>query len=188
MAKDKDKNWVKLYRALMTDELWTSEPFTTGQAWVDLIMMANFAEVERIYKGRYQQIKRGQIATSIRWLAQRWQWSRDKTVRTLKTFEMAKMVSIETTTNGTVLTLENYDKYQNGPATKQATTSTTTQATTQATTPTQYKNDKEGIKKVKDTERNAPQVPAALNGPEGYDAEVQPDGSTLYRPKGRRNK
>ena len=148
MAKDKDRNWFRVYRDLLTEELWTSEPFTTGQAWIDLIGLANFADAERIYKGKLQKIKRGQIATSIRWLAQRWQWSRDKTARTLKTFEMAKMLTMETTTNGTVLTLENYDKYQGGPATKPATTSTPTQATTQATTQAQkknvIKNDKEG--------------------------------------------
>lgn len=146
MAKDNNKNWFRVYRDLLTEELWTSEPFTTGQAWIDLIGLANYADTERIYRGKYQQIQRGQIATSIRWLAQRWHWSREKTVRTLKTFEMAKMLTMETTTNGTVLTLENYDKYQGGPATKPTTTSTSTQATTQATIPTQKKKDKEGNK------------------------------------------
>ena len=181
MARDSSKNWFKVYRDLLTEELWTSEKFTTGQAWVDLIGMANYADVEKIYKGQFQQVRRGQIVTSIRALAERWHWSREKTNRTLKSFEMAKMLTMTTTTNGTVLTLENYDKYQGGQATKPTTNLATDLATTLATEPTHKKKDKEGLKKEKNTgsASTSPDVP-----PAGYEVVDLPDGGTRYKPKG----
>lgn len=145
MAKD-NGTWVKIYRDLLDEELWTSEPFTTGQAWVDLILMANYADTEKIYKGKLQVVKRGQIATSIRALALRWHWSREKTNRTIKTFENAKMLTVNRTTNGTIINLENYEKFQTGRTTKPATTSTTTSTTTRATNLTHNKN----IKNIKE--------------------------------------
>ena len=145
MGKD-NGTWAKIYRDLLDEELWTSEPFTTAQAWVDLILMANYADTEKIYKGKLQVVKRGQIATSIRALALRWHWSREKTNRTIKTFENAKMLTVNRTTNGTIINLENYEKFQSGRTTKPATTSATTSTTTQATTSTHNKN----IKNIKE--------------------------------------
>jgi len=150
MAKDSSKNWFRVYRDLLSEDLWTSEPFTTGQAWIDLIGMANYADTERIHKGRLQSIKRGEIYTSIRYLAERWHWSKEKTARTLKTFEKAKMLTINSNTNRTVLTLENYDKYQGGRDTKPTTNQDTTQDTTPTTTSPQKKKDKKNINKAKE--------------------------------------
>ena len=165
MGKD-NGTWAKIYRDLLDEELWTSEPFTTGQAWVDLILMANYADTEKIYKGKLQVVKRGQIATSIRALALRWHWSREKTNRTIKTFENAKMLTVNRTTNGTIINLENYEKFQSGRTTKPATTSTTTTTTTQATTSTHNKN----IKNIKEPkELHGAYANVALSGGEYQD-------------------
>lgn len=176
MAKDSSKNWFRVYRDLLSEELWTSERFTTGQAWIDLIGMANYADTERIYKGQLQKIQRGQIYTSIRFLAQRWHWSRAKTERTIKMMEKAQMLTVKTTTNGTVLTLENYGKYQGDRATNKATNLATNLATTLATDLTQkkkVKKDKEGEERARETQRDP--MPAALS-----EDEVD-DGWVAYR-------
>ena len=33
--------WVKLHRKLQESNFWLCEPFSRGQAWVDLILLAN---------------------------------------------------------------------------------------------------------------------------------------------------
>ena len=33
--------YIKLHRSLMDNPLWTEKPFSRGQAWVDLLMLAN---------------------------------------------------------------------------------------------------------------------------------------------------
>lgn len=155
MAKNKQHDaWILIYRSLLDSPLWTSEPFTTGQAWVDLIGLANFADYETFYKGHFQNIRRGQIFTSIRWLSQRWHWSKARTARTLKSFEKAKMVTLEVhrsgPNSGTVLTIENYEKYQSGRDTTRTANGTTPGTAPGTTAGTQKKEYKEELKEPKE--------------------------------------
>lgn len=113
-----DNTFFKVYRSLLDDPLWLSEPFTYGQAWVDLIGRANFADKDNFYRGRYQQIKRGQIATSQQELADRWKWSRHKVNTFLRNIECAGMVTTKSTTFGTTITIEKYALYQDARTTK----------------------------------------------------------------------
>lgn len=105
-------------RKLLSDPIWLKEPFTYGQAWIDLIGRANFADRDHFYKGVCQHVERGQIATSILELSNRWHWSRKKTSRFLDVLEMSQMVSQKRTSMGTTITLENYGFYQDVGTTK----------------------------------------------------------------------
>ena len=121
MARKKDAlGWVTISRKLMNDQdLWLSEPFTKGQAWVDLIMMAEWRN-----KGRY---KVGTVYHSMLFLADRWGWSRGRVKRFLQKLESD--TTIETTsdtTNGTTILLKNWGKYQG--ATDDTTNDTTNEA------------------------------------------------------------
>lgn len=109
-----DKGWIKLYRQIQDNMLWTeSEPFDRRSAWIDLIMMANVQSKEIMYRGQIITIKRGQVYTSIRKLATRWRWSRDKVNRFIKTLIKAHMVEHNTrTTNATLLTIVKYGDFQ----------------------------------------------------------------------------
>lgn len=108
-------------RKLLSDPMWLREPFTYGQAWIDLIGRANFADKSHIYKGAYQQVKRGQLPTSILELSTRWHWSRKKTSNYLNALERAHMITQKRTSNGTTLTIENYGFYQDRVTTKRTT-------------------------------------------------------------------
>ena len=110
--------FIKLDRALFENPLWTAEPFTKAQAWVDLIQLANFADKTKYYRGSFHEIKRGQIVTSQRTLAERWKWSKAKVATFIRTLEDAAMVTTDNTNRWTVLTIVNYAKYQDGPTTK----------------------------------------------------------------------
>ena len=35
------EGWIKLHRSISDNDLWTSEPFSRGQAFVDLILLAS---------------------------------------------------------------------------------------------------------------------------------------------------
>lgn len=75
----------------MENEIWTEDdPFDRRSAWIDLIMMANIKTKTIIYRGHTLSIKRGQVYTSTRKLASRWNWSRDKVFRYLKLLEELK--------------------------------------------------------------------------------------------------
>lgn len=110
--------WVPVSRELQDHWMWEDKPFAHGQAWIDLIMLANYEDTKMPYKGEIIICERGTVNLSISYLANRWGWSRDKTRRFLKLLESDGMVTVTATTHRTTITLENYSIYNDVPATK----------------------------------------------------------------------
>lgn len=113
----KRTGYIKLFRSLAKSEMWTKEKFTRGQAWVDLLLLANFAPGHIRVRGNKIDIGRGQVGRSIESLAERWMWSKGKVKRFLEELEMERQVERQKSFVSTVLTITNYDRYQgNGTA------------------------------------------------------------------------
>lgn len=108
----KNNSYFKIYRSLLANDLWLNEPFTHGQAWVDLIGLANFDRREKFFKGEFQIVKRGQIVSSYKFFENRWKWSRNKVKRFFLQLSVMQMIQVESTKNGTTITIENYGIYQ----------------------------------------------------------------------------
>lgn len=146
-----DNSFFKVYRSLLDDPLWLSEPFTYGQAWVDLIGLANFADKDKFYRGQYQRVKRGQVVTSQQALAERWNWGRRKVSTFLRNLESAKMCTVTVTPYGTTITIEKYAFYQDARTAK-STTDGTAKSTIDAQRThngrTHNKKDKEGKEEI----------------------------------------
>lgn len=113
--------WIKLDRNIQNHWLWKDKPFTKGQAWIDLILLANHQDGEFVSGSSKVDGKRGVVYKSMLFLADRWGWERKKVKRFLDVLEMDGMVTQNTTTHGTTITLVNYSKFQNTRATKRAT-------------------------------------------------------------------
>lgn len=127
----------------MENEIWTEDdPFDRRSAWIDLIMMANIKTKTIIYRGHTLSIKRGQVYTSTRKLASRWNWSRDKVFRYLKLLEELKMVTNEKIGFATLLTLENYGVFQDRATTNKTADKTSNDTTNKTTDKTLLKNSK----------------------------------------------
>lgn len=121
---DPDKDWIRLHRGLMLNDLWTKEVFSPGQAWVDLLMVANWKDNRALVKGAIVPVMRGQLCRSMKQLSIRWGWSVGKVKRFLETCSELGQLSFEIwpkngTAHGTVksaittlITITNYDKYQ----------------------------------------------------------------------------
>lgn len=107
------KGWVSLDRSLLDHWIWSVRtPYDERSAWVDLLLMANHKAFKATRRGKIVQRKRGEVNTSTVFLADRWHWSRGKVNRFLKMLESDGMISICGTTDGTTITVENYDKFQ----------------------------------------------------------------------------
>ena len=109
-----NRGWISLHRKLQESKLWHMDPFSRGQAWVDLILLANHTEGIVIKHGQVITIKRGQVGHSILDLSIRWKWSRGKVKRFLKLLQ--NMDQIRTTTLKrvtSIISITNYNKYQN---------------------------------------------------------------------------
>jgi len=106
------QGWVRLNRQLLTHDLWLAEPFTRGQAWVDLFALANHEQGTIYVRGNRVVIERGQVGWSELSLAQRWQWSRGKVRRFLNELETAQQIVQQKTFITTVITICNYERWQ----------------------------------------------------------------------------
>lgn len=103
--------WIKVDRQLQEHWLWEGR-FSKGQAWIDLLLLANHDDVKTVYKGEIIVCKRGDVNRSMLYLADRWGWSRKSVKHFLDLLEKDGMVTTKVTTNRTIITLKNWEKYQ----------------------------------------------------------------------------
>ena len=109
-----EKNFLLLNRNLLDHWLWQDKPFAKGQAWVDLLALANHTEKKAPHRGNVVTCKRGDVNISLLELSGRWGWSRGKVKRFLDCLESDGMVKLNVSKNRTTITVENYEKYQHG--------------------------------------------------------------------------
>jgi DNA replication protein DnaD len=119
MAKKRKEGYIKIERTLQHHWLWEDKPFSKGQAWIDLILMANHEDKKFPYKNTVIEGKRGTVYRSKTYLANRWGWDRKKVTQFLKQLQNDEMVALTTTTHGTTVSLINYDKFQDSGSTKE---------------------------------------------------------------------
>ena len=104
--------WIKLHRQLCEHKLWTCEPFTRGQAWVDLLLLANHEDGFFYLRDHKIEVKRGQVGWSILKLSLRWGWSRSKTTKFVNDLEKEQQVIQQQSKSTSILTIINYEQYQ----------------------------------------------------------------------------
>ncbi len=104
--------WVKLHRKLSDNKLWTSEPFTRGQAWVDMLILANHKEDFFYVRGNRVTVQRGQLGWSQLGLSKRWSWSRGKIKRFLNELETDQQIVQQNNFISSLITIVNYEQYQ----------------------------------------------------------------------------
>lgn len=107
------QGWVKLHRQITENELWLSEPFTKGQAWIDLFLNANHKDGSFWIRGNRIDVKRGQIGWSELTMASRWKWSRKKVRHFLNYLETTQQITQQKLAKlTTILTIVKYETYQ----------------------------------------------------------------------------
>lgn len=164
-------------RQLFNHWLWEQKPFSEGQAWIDLIGLANFEDSKTPYKGKIITCKRGTVYRSISYLAERWGWSRDRARRFLKLLEEDEMIQLNATTNNTTITLVNYDFFQGSATTDK---STNRQRVSQRIDSEQYK-ERRRIKKNEEGEEEGGYSPHPQDSPPSLSeirAECEANGYT----------
>ncbi len=123
---DKQKGWLKLYRCIEDNWLWDEVPFSYGQAWIDMLMMANHTQTKILFNKKPVVLEVGSFVTSVRKLSVKWGWSKDKVLRFLRTLEKDNMITRNSDNQRTLVTLVNYGIYQDGRDTNEDTDATRT--------------------------------------------------------------
>ena len=115
---DDSFGWIKIFREIQNNWVWNEKPFSKGQAWIDLIILAKRKDEKFMSKSHMINGKRGCVYKSIQELSNRWGWDRKKATRFLRGLEEDKMITVNTTSNGTTIRIEKYDDFQGNGTTK----------------------------------------------------------------------
>ena len=112
------QGWISLHRQIWDNEIWQDKPFARGQAWIDLLLMVNHEPRKIVHGKSLVFVGRGSTITSIRKLADRWGWSRQKVSDFLDLCESLEMAKIKKDKKKTVITIANYSFFQDMDAIK----------------------------------------------------------------------
>lgn len=107
--------WIALHRSLRDHWLFSDARNALKlRAWIGMLMDANWktTEVEPGKFGDLTCVQRGQILSSERNLAERYQFPRSTFQRFLMNLEQAQMVRVKRATNWALITIVNYEEYQ----------------------------------------------------------------------------
>lgn len=187
------KGWVAIYRSIMDNPLWEDKPFSRGQAWIDLILLASHKDAEIYIDGDMVSVEKGELITSKRKLKSRWGWSNSKVDKFLNELEKVGMLTSKSDTKKTTIKIEKYEQYQGFESIEavEKTTRKTTQkrhSSDTETTPKRRRSDAEATQKRTfnninnnnniNNENNI--EPAALSSPSSEQGEDDAPGIDLW--------
>lgn len=180
--------YIPISRKLFEHPFWIEKrEFSHAEAWIDLLRSVRFEanSTKVIIGNKTIMVNRGEIPASLRFLADRWQWSKNKVDAFLNLLKDEGMINKRTAngTNQTIIKVCNYDSYNqftenNGQQTGQEKDST-------RTAPGQHrdKSNKDN-KDNKDNNLNIPPlVPPREKTPEDENPESIPIKSVEKKEK-----
>jgi hypothetical protein len=105
------KGQICLVRALADHAIWQGDLALRG-AWVDLLLRANTEDALILQRGEAVEVRRGQLAWSVKGLADKWLCCEEKAAKYLAWFAKTGCIRVESTKRRTLITILNYDIYQ----------------------------------------------------------------------------
>jgi len=119
--------YVAMSRDWQDHDIFAGDEFSRRDAWAWLIANAAWRTEAVVIGRRKVEIQRGEMTHSVRFLAEKWGWSKSAVARFLTKLQKEKMVEIRAVTSGTVsgtvcgtetgtvqsvISICNYDKFQ----------------------------------------------------------------------------
>jgi hypothetical protein len=109
-----EKGYICLNRGALHHEFFRRKEHSEFEAWVWLLTEASWKPRTRRIGDFVVNLKRGQLAASVRHLATIWKWSVGKVQRFVGRLKFETMIDVQNDTGISVITICNYDKYQTG--------------------------------------------------------------------------
>jgi len=114
MATEGGGAYIKLYRSLRDHWMWKMKPFSPGQAWVDLLMRANWREGSIPHPSKIgpTKLQPGELICSKRALAVTWGWDRKRVDRFINAATNDAMIVATNDATHTRIKILNWNKLQ----------------------------------------------------------------------------
>lgn len=112
-----ERGTIAIDRGLFGHGRFADEPFTEREAWIWMIGQAAFRPHCKVVGSVRVTLRRGEFAHSIRFMADKWQWSPTTVRRYLERLATdidgdGTMIGTRSDTGITVVSIRNYDAYQ----------------------------------------------------------------------------
>lgn len=151
-------SWYRMERGWKDHEFFQKEPYSERDAWQWMIEEAAFKEKTIAVMGVPVRLKRGQFCHSVRFMAEKFQWSVGRVQRFIKRLQKWMMIITSTDTGQILISISNYSKYQDGRHTSDTSTDTPIDTPPDTQAGTNNKKDKEG--KEIEGEKESAEAPA----------------------------
>lgn len=135
-----NNGWIKLHRKLLDNPLHNKPAWLS--VWLHILVLANHEEKEFIWNGQKQKVRKGQFITGRLELAIKCGVSPSLVERVLKYLEIEHQIEQQKTTKYRVVTILNWDKYQESDTKSDNKRTTDGQQADTNKNYNNYKNDK----------------------------------------------
>ena len=105
--------WIAVHRKIASHWIWNDK--IKRCRWLDLIMLAAWEPVTTRYGKHKIFVDRGQLAVTVRSLMHFWKTNNRYVKEFIQTLVDEKMIEVEKVHGLTIITICNYDQYQNMP-------------------------------------------------------------------------
>lgn len=104
--------WLKLFKQIVHNALYFSEPFDRTHAWIDLLLLAKDEDQEMMIGLKKVSVPRGDVTESFDELATRWKWSKTKVARFMDFLEEEGMIEKKRNGRNGSVTIVKYGFFQ----------------------------------------------------------------------------
>lgn len=106
--------WISIHRKIKDHWVWQEKPFSKGQAWIDILLMANHADKKILLGNELIEVKRGSFITSEKKLMENWGWGKEKVRKFLQVLQDDGMIDKKSDHKKTTINVVNYGFFQDG--------------------------------------------------------------------------
>jgi hypothetical protein len=105
-------NVFAVSRAIWDHDLFADEPFSEREAWIWLIGAAAWKDIKVRINGAPVAIKRGEFCFAVRFLAEKFQWSKSGTARFIQRLEKQDIIRDASRDNAKIYSINKYNHFQ----------------------------------------------------------------------------
>lgn len=102
--------WIKIHREIT--EHWIFQDAEKFKWWIDMIFLASYENNRTVIGNKIVEVKRGQLLGSLSFFMKRWGISKERVINFLRLLQSDGMINKESDKNVSIITICNYDSYQ----------------------------------------------------------------------------
>ena len=108
------KGWISLHRKILDNPILKRSPiYSRFEAFVYMLLQANHKDNKAVIGNQIIKVRSGSFVTSQKKLMKEFRWGSTKLRAFIKMLEDDKMIVSKSNTYSTMITITNYDSYQN---------------------------------------------------------------------------